>query len=71
MCQVWEKRVKCTGFWWESLKEGDQGTDGIRLDLGEIGCVCVCVGGGWIHLAQDRDWWQDPSLLQLTNALFI
>jgi hypothetical protein len=30
--------------------------DGIRMDLREIGCVCVCVK--WIHLAQDRDWWR-------------
>jgi hypothetical protein len=26
--------------------------DGIRMDLREIG------GVEWIHLAQDRDWWQ-------------
>jgi hypothetical protein len=28
--------------------------DRIRMELGEIGCVCVCVEG--IHLTQDRDW---------------
>jgi hypothetical protein len=28
--------------------------DGIKMDLREIGCG----GGGWIHLAEDRDcWW--------------
>jgi hypothetical protein len=30
--------------------------DGIRMDLREIGCVCMCVQ--WIHLAYDRDRWQ-------------
>jgi hypothetical protein len=28
--------------------------DGIRMDLTETGCR----GVEWIHLAQDRDWWQ-------------
>jgi alpha-glucosidase (family GH31 glycosyl hydrolase) len=38
-----ERREKCAGFWWESLKERDhlesQGVDGIRMDLREIGWV--------------------------------
>jgi hypothetical protein len=39
----WERREKCTRFWWESPKERecseDQGTDAewIRMDLREIG----------------------------------
>jgi hypothetical protein len=28
--------------------------DGIKLDPGEMGWE----GVGWIHLAQDRNWWQ-------------
>jgi hypothetical protein len=28
--------------------------DGIKMDLGQTGWVCV----EWIHLAQDRGWWQ-------------
>jgi hypothetical protein len=40
-----ERREKCTRFWWESPKERDhwedQGEDGIRMDLREIG-----LGGG-------------------------
>jgi hypothetical protein len=32
MWHAWERREKCTRFWWESLKEGDhledQGVDG-------------------------------------------
>jgi hypothetical protein len=32
----------------------DQGVDGIRMDLSETGWGSV----DWIHLAQDRDWWQ-------------
>jgi hypothetical protein len=60
MWHAWERREKCTRFWWESPKERDHledqdigGKIGIRMDLGEIG-----LGGvDWIRLAQDRDWW--------------
>jgi alpha-glucosidase (family GH31 glycosyl hydrolase) len=35
------RREKCTWFWWESSKRRDhledQGVDGIRMDLREIG----------------------------------
>jgi alpha-glucosidase (family GH31 glycosyl hydrolase) len=50
MWQAWERRE--TGFYWESLKKRDhmkdQGTDGIRMDLGEIGwgCVVNSIGSG-------------------------
>jgi hypothetical protein len=44
MWHAWERREKCTRFWWESPKERDhwedQGPrweDGIRMDLREIG----------------------------------
>jgi alpha-glucosidase (family GH31 glycosyl hydrolase) len=57
MWHAWDRREKCTRFWWESQKEKDhlkdQGVDGIRMDLKEIG-----LGGvDWIRLAQDRDRW--------------
>jgi hypothetical protein len=38
---AWERREKCTSFWWESTKEGvqsiEQGTDGggMRMDVRE------------------------------------
>jgi hypothetical protein len=39
---AWERRDNCTRFRWESLKERDhsedRGVDGIRMDVGEIGC---------------------------------
>jgi alpha-glucosidase (family GH31 glycosyl hydrolase) len=58
MWHAWERRENCTRFWWESPKERDnledQGVDGIRMDLREIGLGCV----DWIRLAQDRDRWQ-------------
>jgi alpha-glucosidase (family GH31 glycosyl hydrolase) len=58
MWHAWERGETCTGFWWESLKEKDhledQGIDGIKLDLREIGWG----GVEWIHLAQDRDRWR-------------
>jgi hypothetical protein len=59
MWHAWERRDKCTRFWWESLKERDhledQGIDGngILMDLGETGWR----GVDWICLAQERDWW--------------
>jgi hypothetical protein len=41
MWHAWERREKCTKFWWESPKERvhleDQGVDGIRMDLRKIG----------------------------------
>jgi hypothetical protein len=57
MWHAWERTEKCIRFWWESPKERDrsedQGADGIRMDLREIG-----LGGvDWIRLAQDRDRW--------------
>jgi len=57
MWHAWERREKCTRFWWESPKERDHLEDqgvGIRMDLREIG-----LGGvDWIRLAQDRDRWR-------------
>jgi hypothetical protein len=42
MWRAWERREKCTRFWWESLKERDhledQGVGGkMGMDLREIG----------------------------------
>jgi alpha-glucosidase (family GH31 glycosyl hydrolase) len=41
MWHAWERGETCTGFWWESPKEKDhfkdQGVDGIKMDLREIG----------------------------------
>jgi alpha-glucosidase (family GH31 glycosyl hydrolase) len=58
MWLTWERRKKCTGFWWESPKERDlledQGVDGIRMDLREMGWR----GMEWIQLAQDRGRWR-------------
>jgi hypothetical protein len=52
---MWERRENCTRFWWESPRKemlGRPRENGIRMDLREIGLVCV----DWIGLAQDRDW---------------
>jgi hypothetical protein len=46
---MWERREKCTRFWWGSLKRRDHSDDklgwedGIEVDLQEIGWV----GGPW------------------------
>jgi hypothetical protein len=41
MWHAWERREKCTRFWWNSPKERedseDQGTVEIQMDLREIG----------------------------------
>jgi hypothetical protein len=45
MWHAWERREKCTRFWWESPKESDLSEDrqregwevGIRTDLKDIG----------------------------------
>jgi hypothetical protein len=44
MWREWERREKCTRFWWEIPKERDHSEDrgvvGIRMDLMEIGSGC-------------------------------
>jgi alpha-glucosidase (family GH31 glycosyl hydrolase) len=57
MWLTWERRYKCTRSWWEVPRERnhleDQGVDGIRIDLTEIG-----LGGvQWTQMPQDREWW--------------
>jgi hypothetical protein len=44
MWHAWDRREKCTRFWWESPKERDHledqgraGEDGIKMGLREIG----------------------------------
>jgi hypothetical protein len=70
MWHALERRGNCTRFWWENPKERDrsedQGEDGIRMDLGEIG-----LGGvDWIRLAQDRDQWRSV-VNAVMNLLFV
>jgi hypothetical protein len=51
MWHAWERREKCTRFWWESPKERDhwedQGVRGIRIDLREI-CLGMWIGFDWL-----------------------
>jgi hypothetical protein len=61
MWHAWERREKCTGFWWGSPKERDHledqgvgGKMGSEWILGRL----VCGGVDWIRLAQDRDRWR-------------
>jgi alpha-glucosidase (family GH31 glycosyl hydrolase) len=69
MWHAWERREKCTRFWWEIPKERDrwedQGVDGIRMDLREIGLGCV----DWIRLAQDRKLWRVVSAVMNLRVL--
>jgi hypothetical protein len=55
MWHAWERREKCTRFWWESPKEREplgrprrRWEDGIRMDLGEIG-LGVWIGFVWLR----------------------
>jgi hypothetical protein len=57
---AWERREKCTRFWWESPKETDHSEDqGVD---GRIGSEWIlerlAEGVDWIRLAQDRDRWR-------------
>jgi hypothetical protein len=58
MWHAWDTREMCRRFWWENQKKRDhledQGIDGIRMALREIGWRSV----DWIQLAQDRDRWR-------------
>jgi hypothetical protein len=54
MWHAWERREKCTRFWWESPREGDHfgrprrgWEDGVRMDLREIG-LGVWIGFDWL-----------------------
>jgi hypothetical protein len=59
MWHAWERREKCTRFWWESPKERDNSEDrdidgrlGSEWNLLEIRKIGW--GAEWIQLAQDR-----------------
>jgi hypothetical protein len=61
MWHAWERREKCTKFWWESPKERDHFEDqgvggkmGSELILGRL----ACGGVDWIRLSQDRGRWR-------------
>jgi hypothetical protein len=54
MWHAWERREKCTRFWWESPKERDHledkgvgGEDGIRMELAGWG---VWIGFDWLRI---------------------
>jgi hypothetical protein len=58
MWHAWERREKCTRFWWESQKERDHWEDqGVSGKMGSEWILGRLAWGGvdWIRLAQDRD----------------
>jgi hypothetical protein len=59
MWHAWERRQKCTRFWWESAKERDHLEDqGVGGKMGSEFVREIGLGGvDWIRLAQDRDRW--------------
>jgi hypothetical protein len=61
MWHAWERRGKCTRFWWESPKERDHLEDqGVGGKMGSERILGRLAWGSvdWIRLAQDRDRWR-------------
>jgi hypothetical protein len=62
MWHAWERREKCTRFWWEIPKEKDHSEDqGIDERIGSecfLGRLAEAGGVDLIRLAQDGDRWQ-------------
>jgi hypothetical protein len=62
MWHAWERREKCTRFWWESPKERDhwedQGLGGKMESEWILGRLAWGGGVDWIRLSQDRDRWR-------------
>jgi hypothetical protein len=61
MWLAWERREKCTRFWWESPKERDHSEDGgVDRRMGSEWILGRLAGGDveWIRLAQDRRRWR-------------
>jgi hypothetical protein len=64
MWHAWERREKCTRFWWESPKERDHWEDqGVGGMIGSEWILGRLAWGDvdWIRLAQDRDRWRAVS----------
>jgi hypothetical protein len=60
MWHAWERREKCTRFWWENPKERDHLEDqgvGERMES-EWMLGSLAWGVEWIRLTQDRDRWR-------------
>jgi hypothetical protein len=59
MWHAWERRGKCTGFWWESPKESDhlddQGVDGRTGSEWILGILAGVVSNGssWLRIGAD------------------
>jgi hypothetical protein len=61
MWYAWERREKCTKFWWESLKDRDNWQD--HVIGGKMGSEWILRRLAWggldcIQLSQDRDSWR-------------
>jgi hypothetical protein len=61
MWHAWERREKCTRFWWESPKErGHLDDQAVGEKMGSEWILGRLTWGGvdWIRLSQDRDRWR-------------
>jgi hypothetical protein len=60
MWHAWERREKCKGLWWESLRERDYSEDkGVDGRMGSEWILGRLAGGvEWIHLSQARGIWR-------------
>jgi hypothetical protein len=65
MWHAWERKEKCTRFWWESLKESDHSEDqGIGVKMGSewiLGRLAwgVRIGFDWLRI------WTGGKLLRV------
>jgi hypothetical protein len=59
MWHAWERREKCTRFWWERQKERDHLKDqGMDERMGSEWILGTLAWGvDWIRMSQDRDQW--------------
>jgi hypothetical protein len=59
MWHTWERREKCTRFWWESPKErGHLDDQGVGGRMGSEWILGKLAGGGWIGV-RGKAWGKD------------
>jgi hypothetical protein len=58
MWHAWDRREKCTGFWWESQKENTTEGQGVDGRMGSEWILGWLGGVDWILLAQDKNRWR-------------